>query len=203
MLPRSVRLKFTKTGSLQFISHLDLNRTMKTVMIRAKIPIHYTEGFNPHPKMVFALPLSIGAESICELLDIKVDEELSDDEIVIRLNASLPSEMRMLEAYTPETKFTDIRYAAYEICSEEPMDLTLLLQNEILVMKRTKSGTKECDIKPLIKSWNRIDGGLSCVLSADSTDYLNPEHIASLFHLKDYSIMRRKVLLSDGITEFR
>lgn len=143
MLPRSVRLKFTKTGSLQFISHLDLNRTMKTVMIRAKIPIHYTEGFNPHPKMVFALPLSIGAESVCELLDIKVDKELCDDEIVRRLNLSLPSEMRVLEAYTPETKFTDIRYAEYEICSEEPMDVSPLSSDSIIVMKRTKSGTKE------------------------------------------------------------
>lgn len=203
MLPRSVRLKFTKTGSLQFISHLDLNRTMKTVMIRAKIPIHYTEGFNPHPKMVFALPLSIGAESICELLDIKIDEELSDDEIVRRLNSSLSPEMRVLEAYTPESKFTDIRYAEYEICSEEQMDVSLLSKDTIIVMKRTKSGTRESDIRPLIKSWNQIDSGLRCVLSADSADYLNPEYIASLFHLKDYRIMRRKVLLSDGITEFR
>ena len=77
MLPKQIRIKFTKVGSLQFISHLDLNRTMTTVMIRAKIPIYYSEGFNPHPKMVFALPLSIGAESVCELLDIKIVEDIS------------------------------------------------------------------------------------------------------------------------------
>ena len=82
MLPTPIRIKFTKTGALQFISHLDLNRTMKTVMIRAKIPIHYSEGFNPHPKMVFALPLSIGAESVCELLDIKIDLEMTSYEII-------------------------------------------------------------------------------------------------------------------------
>ncbi len=203
MLPRSVRLKFTKTGSLQFISHLDLNRTMKNVMIRGKIPIHYTEGFNPHPKMVFALPLSIGAESVCEFLDIKVDEELSDEELRDRLNRALPPEMRVLEVYTPVTKFTEIRYAEYEITTEEAIDLSPLSEEKIVVMKRSKSGVKESDIKPLILSCDRTASGLVCRLSADSAEYLNPEYIASLLHLREYGILRRRVLCADGVTEFR
>ena len=95
---------------------------MKTVMIRAKIPIHYSEGFNPHPKMVFALPLSIGAESVCELLDIKIDLEMTSYEIISRLNGALPPEMRVLEAYIPETKFTDIKFAEYDITADAPVD---------------------------------------------------------------------------------
>ncbi len=203
MLSSSVRIKFTKTGSLQFISHLDLNRTMKTVMLRAKVPIKYSEGFNPHPKMVFALPLSIGAESVCELLDFKLDREISEDELISRLNFALPPEMRVLEAYMPETKFTAIKYAEYDIMTDENIDVTPLENETITVMKRTKSGTKETDIKPLIFSFSKIEGGVRCVLSADSAEYLNPEYIASVLGLCDYSIMRKRVLLSDGVTEFR
>lgn len=203
MLPKQIRIKFTKVGSLQFISHLDLNRTMTTVMIRAKIPIYYSEGFNPHPKMVFALPLSIGAESVCELLDIKIVEDISFDEVRNRLNSALSPEMRVLEVYAPERKFTDIKYAEYEILTDEVIDESKLLAETIVVMKRTKSGTKESDIKPLIKSWKMIDGGISCCLSADSSEYLNPEYIASVLDLKDYSIMRRRILMSDGVSEFK
>ena len=203
MLPTPIRIKFTKTGALQFISHLDLNRTMKTVMIRAKIPIHYSEGFNPHPKMVFALPLSIGAESVCELLDIKIDLEMTSYEIISRLNGALPPEMRVLEAYIPETKFTDIKFAEYDITADAPVDCTPLDAESVVVMKRTKTGEKECDIKPMINRYEPIPGGIRCVLSATSTDYLNPEYIASVLGLADYSIMRRRVLISDGVTEFR
>ena len=203
MLPMPVRLKFTKTGSLQFISHLDLNRTMKNVMIRAKMPIHYTEGFNPHPKMTFALPLSIGAESVCELLDFKLDAEVSYEEIKERMNCALPPEMRVLEAYEPMAKFSDIHYAEYEIGTSEFFSVDVLEQDAIVVMKRTKSGTKESDIKPLIYSWERISEGIRCVLCADSARFLNPEYLASLLGLNDYTILRKRVLISDGVTEFR
>ncbi len=203
MLPQKVRVKFTKVGALQFISHLDLNRTMKNVMIRAGIPIKYSEGFNPHPKMVFALPLSIGAESICELLDFKICEDISYDGIKERLNAALPPEMRVLEAYMPESKLTDIKYAEYEIKVEGDFDTAPLGADSIVIMKRTKSGEKECDIKPLIKSWERTEGGIKCVLSASPEQYLNPEYIVSLLKLCDISIIRTRTLLEDGVTEFK
>ena len=96
MLPEAKRIKFTKTGRMQFISHLDLNRVMRTALIRAGIPIYYSEGFNPHPKMVFALPLSIGAESECELLDIKIIKEMPNDEIKERLSKELPCDMSVV-----------------------------------------------------------------------------------------------------------
>ncbi len=203
MLPQPIRLKFTKTGSLQFISHLDLNRTMTTVMIRAKIPIYYTEGFNPHPKMVFALPLSIGAESVCELLDIKITEGLSFDEIKRRLNGALSPEMRVVDAYIPTAKFTDIKYAEYEILSDEEIDLSFMKREQIVVSKRTKSGIKDTDIKPLIHSVTKTEGGVRCILSATPNEYLNPEYIAALLHLKDYSVMRTKMLTADAVSEFR
>lgn len=203
MLSGPVRVRFTKVGSLQFISHLDLNRTMKNVMIRAGIPIKYSEGFNPHPKMVFALPLSVGAESVCELLDFKLDRPMSEEELTERLNDAFPPEMRVLEAYTPAAKFTEIRYAEYRLENEEDFDVTPLEADAIVLMKRTKSGEKETDIKPMIRSYRKEGKTLTCVLSASPSEYLNPEYVAKYLGIPDCTILRTRVLLSDGETAFR
>ncbi|MBR6681766.1 MAG: TIGR03936 family radical SAM-associated protein, partial [Clostridia bacterium] len=71
-----IRVKFEKTGKLQYISHLDLLRTMQTALRRAKVKMIYSEGFNPHMKITFALPLSIGTESLCEYMDIRTQPDV-------------------------------------------------------------------------------------------------------------------------------
>lgn len=203
MLSEAVRIKFSKVGSLQFISHLDLNRTMKTVMIRAGIPIKYSEGFNPHPKMVFALPLSIGAESVTELLDFKITRPMPKAELIERLNNAFPPEMRVLDAYKPESKFVSIKYAEYELENDEDFSITPLEQNEIVLLKRTKSGEKLTDIKPMIHSYEKEGNKLTCVLSASPDQYLNPDYIAKVLGITDCTILRKRVLLDDGVTEFK
>ena len=203
MLSEAVRIRFSKVGSLQFISHLDLNRTMKTVMIRAGIPIKYSEGFNPHPKMVFALPLSIGAESVTELLDFKITRPMSKEELITRLNNAFPPEMRVLDAYQPDSKFFSIRYAEYELENDEDFSLAPLEQDEIVLLKRTKSGEKLTDIKPMIHSYKKEGNKLTCVLSASPDQYLNPDYIAKVLGIADCTILRKRVLLDDGVTEFR
>lgn len=203
MLSGAVRIRFTKVGALQFISHLDLNRTMKTVMIRAGVPIKYSEGFNPHPKMVFALPLSVGAESVCELMDFKLDRPMPSEELIERLNAALPPEMRVTEAYAPTEKLTAIRYAEYRLESEEDFSTAPLDAEEIVVTKRTKSGEKPTDIKPMIFSYRKEGKTLTLVLSAAPESYLNPEYIAKLLGIPDATILRTRTLKADGRTEFR
>ena len=69
---REVRLKFSKTGQAKYISHLDTNRVFSRAFSRAKINLWYTEGFNPRPYMSFSLPLSLGVESLCENVDIRI-----------------------------------------------------------------------------------------------------------------------------------
>ena len=71
---RCVRIWFAKEGKVKYISHLDVMRCMSRAVRRARLPLWYTEGFNPHPQLVFALPLSVGMASECELLDFKLDE---------------------------------------------------------------------------------------------------------------------------------
>lgn len=203
MLSGAVRIVFTKVGSLQFISHLDLNRTMKTVMIRAGIPIKYSEGFNPHPKMVFALPLSVGAESVCELLDFKLDRPMAREELIERLNRAFPPEMRVLDAYTPETKFTAIRYAEYRIENETDFSTEPLEAESLVIMKRSKSGEKPCDIKPMLHSYRKEGTSLTVVLSAAPDAYLNPEYLLPLLSIPDATVLRTRVLLADGVTAFK
>ena len=111
--PRVVRLKFIKVGALQYISHLDLQRTMARALARSGIPVCYTEGFNPQIKLVFAAPLAVGVESVCEFLDIRVTGDISCEEIVRRINAGLADELHVIEAYYPATKFSEIAAADY------------------------------------------------------------------------------------------
>ena len=84
-----IRFKFKKVGNLQYISHLDLVRTMNKIIVRANLPLWYTEGFNPKPKMVFAAPLSIGCESFCEFLDLRLTERIDPEVAKERLNANM------------------------------------------------------------------------------------------------------------------
>lgn len=208
MVSEALRMKFRKVGSLQFISHLDLCRTMKTAFVRAGIPIWYTEGFNPHPKMVFALTLSVGTQSECEFMDFRIDQPMSCEEIRDRLNGVVTDEMRVLEVYAQEKKFTEVGWAEYlltfagDISSAEG-----LFDESFVITKKSKSGDKELDALPMIRSHAFAGKTLRAVLAASQDAYLNPEYLASAISARtgiaDYDILRTKVLCQDGVTGFR
>ena len=227
--PKTVRIMFRKVGDLQYISHLDLQRTVSRVLVRAQIPMWYTQGFNPHAKVVFGLPLSVGTESECEFIDLRIDRDISCKEVKNRLNRELTSEMQILEAYEPTTKFQEIGWANYEIEILTPKasaELAKRLQalytgGNLIMTKKTKSGDKEIDIAPMIRRIKVIfddekQGRLhiSALLSAGSAEHLNPEMLIKLARthegilLEDnvdelYSILRTKVFCADGEKEFR
>ncbi len=224
--PLTVRLKFCKTGSLQYISHLDLQRTFNRVIIRACLPVWYTKGFNPHAKLVFSTPLSVGAQSVCEYLDIRIDREMPCEEIKERLNRELTDELYITDAYIPEHDFSEIAWASYDIeiftdGASEDMAIEaqrLLGSSPLMLTKRTKSGEKEVDIIPMI---NEIKVGfdndsktlkIACTLSASSTEYLNPEMVITALKAKFgimsgsmsrewYTVMRTELYRAD-LTRF-
>lgn len=225
--PVTVRLKFKKTGSLQYISHLDLQRTFNRVLVRACLPIWYTKGFNPHAKLVFSTPLSVGAQSVCEYLDIRIDREMPCDEIKERLNRELTDELYIMDAYIPDSDFNDIEWSSYDIeintcgANEALAEsiVSLLGTSPLNMVKRTKSGEKEIDIIPLINEIKAVFDTqsetvkLSCVLSASSTDYLNPEMLITALkqHLnilsgdptKEWYTILRVELLKADLTRFK
>ncbi len=203
-----LRAKFIKTGALQYISHLDLVRTMNKVIVRADLPLWYTEGFNPKPKMVFAAPLSIGTESLTEFMDVRLTEKIDPAKAMARLNANMTSDMQVVEAYYPESKFTDLKWLSYSVrinTTAASEDLArecerVLNAPEVKIIKSTKSGEALVDIRPLIKSASAsyVDGEihLSLVLSADPSCFLNPEY--AIKALKEYTnILSSPDLLSE------
>ena len=224
--PKHVRLKFCKVGTLQYISHLDLQRAFNRILVRACIPVWYTQGFNPHIKLVFSTPLSVGSQSVCEYLDIRLSRDISFDEIKQRLNAEMTDEFYILDAYTPENDFSQIAYASYEIrihtagASDELADRVknALTTAPINMIKKGKAGEREIDIVPLIKS---VDAAyddeskeilVKTVLSASSSQYLNPEMLISALKERTeilsgdpteeyYSIMRTE-LKKEDMSEF-
>ena len=208
MVPETIRIKFQKVGSLQFISHLDLLRTMNKVFKRAGVPLWYSEGFNPHPKLVFALTVSVGAESICELLDVRITEHLYPAETLERLNRELTEELKVLEVYYPTSKFSDIRSAAYHLTFDR--DITgaeASFRVPCIVTKQTKSGEAQIDISPLVLEMAVEGNCADVVLSAEPQSYLNPEFVAKTvaaqYGVADYSILRTAIFGEDRSVPFR
>ncbi len=162
---REVRLRFSKTGRLKYISHLDINRAMGRALKRAQIPLWYTEGFNPHPYMSFSLPLSLGVESLCESVDIRLVEDISNDEIKKRMNNVLPEDLKIIDAYDDFRDCCEIAYSDYvykfqfkDNCTALQKIMNVLGAEEILALKKGKKGKKrifkETDLKPFIDKYN-------------------------------------------------
>lgn len=162
---REVRLRFSKTGRLKYISHLDINRAMGRAFKRAEIPLWYTEGFNPHPYMSFSLPLSLGVESLCESVDIRLIDNITNEEIKKRMNAVLPADLKIADVYdnfrdNSEIVYSDYVYKFQFADNEKALEkISLLLSaDEIMALKKGKQGRKrvlkETNIKPFIDKYN-------------------------------------------------
>lgn len=162
---REVRLRFSKTGQAKYISHLDTNRVFSRAFARAKINLWYTQGFNPRPYMSFSLPLSLGVESYCENVDIRIIDELTDEEIKVRVNDALPLGIRIIDVYDDFMDCHDIVYSDY-VYKFEFKDNELALEkiksvlesDAIMAQKKAKQGKrrvlKETDIKQFIVKYN-------------------------------------------------
>lgn len=162
---REVRLRFSKTGQAKYISHLDTNRVFSRAFARAKINLWYTQGFNPRPYMSFSLPLSLGVESYCENVDIRIIDDLTDEEIKARVNDALPVGIRIIDVYDDFMDCHDIVYSDY-VYKFEFKDNELALEkikavlesDAIMAQKKAKQGKrrvlKETDIKQFIVKYN-------------------------------------------------
>mgnify|MGYP003297921176 CR=1 FL=1 len=224
----TLRVKFKKVGSLQYISHLDLVRTMNKIIVRAKLPLWYTEGFNPKPKMVFAAPLSIGTESLCEFMDLRLIDDIPPMEAMARLNANMTEEMQVIDAYYTEAKLTDLKWLYYEIviktdgASEQLASASAeyLLGESVTVEKKSKPGdpTRTADIRPQIKTaeCRYADGKIyiNTILCADASAFLNPEYVVSALKkelgilsnpdlTKEYYTITRLEAYTADMTEFK
>ena len=219
-----IRIKFKKYGSLMYVSHLDTAKTMQRIMLRAGIDIWYSEGFNPQPKIVFAVPLPVGVESECEFMDIKINSYMSCEEIASRLSNSFPDEMRVIDVYMPEKKLKNIVYRDYEMKITSPAinddtadTISKLLSKDLFVTKKSKGTEKEVNIKDYIKFAEvKNEGGnikINAILCGGGDKNINPELVIEAIRANTgilkgnpteeyYSIMRKRMLCED-LTEFK
>lgn len=157
---RNVRVIFKKQGRAVYISHLDVNRFMIRAVRLAKLPIWYTEGFNPHPYITFAQPLSLGFASECELLDMKLtDDDMPLSDVKARLSAVMPQGLVITDVIERSRDPKEIAFAVYDILykaeNHSPSETADILNklfslSSLTVMKKTKKGEKEFDLSPHI-----------------------------------------------------
>ena len=216
-----LRLKFTKTGRAVYISHLDLMRTLSRAFRRAELDLKYSEGFNPHPQISIALPLSVGAESICEIMDFKLIEDKAPEEILSGLKMQLPEGIEALEVYESERKVKELKWlkisGVFEYderdCAEMADKLNeFYARDSIVISKKTKRGVGESDIKPAIKriefSVQGNDVILSALISAQEPT-LNPELLTDALRqleptlAPDFARFKRLEIFDENMSVFR
>ncbi len=220
---QEIRLRFSKTDQAKYISHLDTNRVFSRAFSRAKIPLWFTEGFNPHPYMSFSLPLSLGVESMCENVDIRILEDIPYDEIRKRMNDSLPLGIRVLSVYDDFMECDEIAYSDYVYKFEFADNQTaydkikaVLDSDEIMAQKKGKKGKrrilKETNIKEFIVSFNISIRGdvivLNTRLLAGPQKNLNPtllfDTIIRLIEMDyEWRSISRINLLTKDLKEYR
>ena len=163
-MPRAL---FEKTGNARYISHLDLMRLFQRAFKRAGLPLTHTQGFNPRPSVSIALPLSLGVESRCELLDFDLEVPLDCGEIREKLNASLVEGVFVREVYEQGEKIKNLALLQSRLVLEYdrqiPDDVIEELQNlfsrsELIVEKKGKNGMTQQNVIPMVRKLdvNRI-----------------------------------------------
>lgn len=201
-------LKFTKEEIIKFTSHLDMVRMFKRAFQRSGIRLNYSAGFNPHPKMTLAQPLSLGYTSVGEWIEFETAEDLAPEDLKTKLATVLPQGIKLLEidVMKPEEKTLASRCNAAEYTIAMSLEHTTtaitnqkdrlianpqgedFLGQPVIIVRKTSKKHKdavEIDIKPMIRYLNIciVDNNIfiSTELSAGSNQNLSPEQLIDAF----------------------
>ena len=186
---RCVRVWFKKMGMSRYVSHLDLMRAMTRSVRRAGVPLWYTEGYNPHPYLTFALPLSLGMESLYESMDMRIEGENTNAQIFEMMKGAMPPGIEIVSVDDPVDDPKTIAYGEFDLLfdCDDSKELSALIEdmlskNELIVQKLGKQGRKKAlkDINlmehlkevKLTSTANRVK--LTVVFPAGSTTNINP-----------------------------
>lgn len=213
---KNVRLFYKKSGALRFVSHLDMNRFMTRIVRLSKVPVWYTEGFNKHPYITFALPLSLGFDSEYEIMDFRLEnDEFPLDKAKEMIKAVCPPGMEIIDLKEPVSKAGKIAFADFECrfaldSGAAAVSLKeFLSRKEIIVSKKTKKGgINEIDVAPKIAYFDVNEEEKQIVLSlrlpAGGQDNINPKILINAYfeHIGSKSpychIIRKMLYLADG-----
>lgn len=212
-----LRVVFAQRGALKYLSHLDMIRLWERLLRRAMIPLAYSHGFTPHPKIGIAAPLPVGFEGMEELLEVTLTEPLSPEEFRSRLEPLLPPGLYIISVReAPESKVSLqqqvsmaeylVRLLDYEGCEELAARVQSLMAQDSIPWRKEKRGrVREYDLRPLIKAIEyKGREGKDCILwmalSAHPQATARPEEVLAALGLEgvDWQIKRLKLHLEKG-----
>ena len=209
-----LRIRFRRGEEIKFISHLDIMRLWERALRRARIPLTYSEGFNPRPRISLAAPLSVGVTGEAELMDIFVGKKVSPHWFTAAVSQQLPLGIGILEVYPIAPNMpslqSQVRYAQYEVemgaekgsKDAETVISRLLAEKHLPWHHERDTGRRNYDLRSLIDAIWLIDYSPSrCIigmrLRCDSSGSGRPEQVALALGFADYpqSIRRTKLIL--------
>lgn len=190
-----VRIKFTKTGYMKFVGHLDTMRYFQKAIRRAELPVAFSGGYSPHMIMSFAAPLGVGTTSLGEYFDMELTETMPTAEIQQRLNETMVEgvtvcSVRQVEDGKASTAMALVAASDYYVSFREGKEPSVpwrekfsefLDQKEIVVTKKTKRSEKTVDIRPFIYKAELLDEGIFMQLASASSNYTKPELVMDTF----------------------
>ncbi len=168
---------FEKSERLRHIGHLDIQRAVMRALRRSGLPVSYSKGFNPHILLTFASALSTGAAGRKEIMDVQLDRDVTPAEFISAMNGAMPPDMQLSYAKVLDDKhialMAQVQAADYTItildegAAEKLMAAlpAFLSQETIVTMRKTKSGMKETDIRPLLLELTGEDRVLHAVMT--------------------------------------
>lgn len=198
-------IRFGKQPRLRFISHLDMQRFFQRALNRTGLPIAYTQGFNPHPVMSFGSALALGWTSEYEILDIKLAVPMGRRRTEEAMRAALPDDLTVLEVKLVDDRhpapMSQVRMADYRVVLEGENAEAIIAKipefmssETVLGMKKTKSGEKEINIRPLVVSIDPIENGFNTRVMLTEKDSLKPNLlIKALAEMTDLEIPEAKI----------
>jgi radical SAM-linked protein len=211
-----LRVRFSRGEELKFISHLDIMRLWQRALHRAGIPLAYTEGFSPHPRISLAAPLAVGVTSQAELMDTFCRKWVSPHFFANALSQQLPAGIEILQVYsvapTMPSLQSQVGYAEYEVKLEIENDkptvesalASLLSAKQLPWHHQRDTGTRNYDLRALIDDlwlidWQSGNCTIGMRLRCDSGGSGRPEQVAAALGFSHpSSIHRTKLLLKTG-----
>ncbi len=185
------RLKFEKVDKMKYVGHLDLLRLFQRAVRRAKLPIHYSKGFNPHQETIFAMPLTLGMDTNYDIIDLRLTEERGLEDIKNGMNAELPNGCKIVEvrAINDDEKNCAKELIAADYIIRTKLDFLNLAQiienvmksEECIITKQSKSTTKEVNIREDIYELGLCERGMFVKISTGSKKHLKPELLYEYF----------------------
>lgn len=178
---------YQKLGPHRFIGHLDLQRAMQRALRRAGLPVCYSQGFNPHLLLSFAAPLSVGVAGACEVMELPLAQPMAAETCLQKLNAVLPEGLKAVACRLQEDSVSPamarLAAALYRFEPAEEVDAlvqaipALLAQTSLPYLKKTKSGEKMADLRPLIYNLREKDGHIEALLAVGQAGGARPDQL--------------------------